>query len=494
MTDPEGIIGQTLAGRYEVIDFVAKGAGGSIYKGRQIGLDRTVAIKTLYAGHAEREDLRIRFEREAALSAGLNDPNTVRVYDYGTTPDGGVMYIVMEFLDGRNLYDVIKTEAPLHYRRVIHIIRQICGALSEAHEQGIVHRDMKPGNVLLIERRNDPDFVKVVDFGLVKQLDAEAQLTTPGQVLGTPSYMSPEQIRGETDIDERADIYALGSMMYVMLTRKRHLPGKDLRTMIQAHVMHEVKPFSKAFPELGIPAELEAIVLKALQRDRDDRWPSCRALGEALFELEEQWATGSMHGIGAIPVHTESASYSVPREEASGGMWLAVLVLVFVVVLAGGIAVLGGGAAMLVTMQPQAPEQTVAPGLGDVMTPAEPPAPPPEAKPAVLSQDNPPAVEEPEVQPKPKPKPALRKASSVTEGWDLVSQGDYAAAIAKFEEARAAGDRSGPVLYGLGYAKIKAGDTEGARVDLCATLRTTTDIETVREAEGILSNNELSCE
>ena len=197
---------------------------GAVYQGeQQLGTTkRRVAIKTLHPHLSRNPQIEARFQREVGTIAELEHPNTIQVYDFGTTPDG-ILYIVMEFLQGKSLADVLETQGAMDPDRVTNILEQVCGSLEEAHVHGIVHRDLKPDNVVLVERAGQKDFVKVLDFGIAKrsreQDQNEQKLTQQGMVLGTPPYMSPEQFTGQP-IDARSDIYSLGVMAYEMLTGK----------------------------------------------------------------------------------------------------------------------------------------------------------------------------------------------------------------------------------------------------------------------------------
>ncbi len=512
MISPEDLIGAVLGERYEILDFVARGGGGSIYRAKQRGLDRIVAVKTLY-DDPDRDDLKTRFEREAALCAKLNDPNTVRVHDYGSAPEHEVLYIVMEFLDGQNLFDIIKEQAPFDPYRAIHITRQICGALGEAHDQGIVHRDMKPGNVLLVAKRDDPDFVKVVDFGLVKQLGSDVHLTTPGQVLGTPSYMAPEQIRGDPNIDLRADIYAIGSLMYMMLTRKRHLKGKDLGAMIRAHIHHEVAPFSEVAPHLDIPIEVEQIVMKCLQKDRKDRWMSCHALGQALQHLESDLlGTGdfrlpppSLTGETALrptpdfgdisPADTLMTS-EVGRPGASPLMVASLLILL--AILGVGVALLfGGGAVAFMTWSGGArpDENAMADALAANEAQAQKVAEFEAAADAAAKEkeeaDAAAAAAAQAVADKEAARQAVA-ADPVEQGWKIVDTDPSAAAV-KFKGVLDADPDNANARYAYGYALLKMNDLDAAAVHLCAA-RGSGNVEVEREIVGLIQKHELKCD
>src|SRR5215469_1509166 len=225
--DPQGpdpMVGLTLGGKYRVVRLLGEGGMGAVYEGeQQLGTTkRKVAIKTLHPHLSRDPKIKARFEREVGTIAELEHPNTIQVHDFGSTPDG-ILYIVMEFLQGRSLADLLEKEGALSPERALHVVDQVCGSLEEAHGRGIVHRDLKPDNVVLVERAGKKDFVKVLDFGIAKRANEEdrneQKLTQQGMVLGTPPYMSPEQFTGKP-LDLRSDIYSLGVMAYEMLTGK----------------------------------------------------------------------------------------------------------------------------------------------------------------------------------------------------------------------------------------------------------------------------------
>ncbi|MBW2253027.1 MAG: serine/threonine protein kinase, partial [Deltaproteobacteria bacterium] len=206
-----------LLDRYRILGLIARGGMGRVYRAHQENLERVVALKTLDAqAGGDEDEFRQRFSLEASLCAKLSHPNTVRIFDYGTT-DEGVCYIAMEFLEGRSLHQVIKEEAPFEPLRAIRLVKQICGSLAEAHDQQIVHRDLKPGNIILTCHGEEGEFPKVLDFGLVKALNQETEVTQAGALLGSPMYMSPEQVQNEP-VDPRTDVYSLGVILFIMLT------------------------------------------------------------------------------------------------------------------------------------------------------------------------------------------------------------------------------------------------------------------------------------
>jgi serine/threonine-protein kinase len=274
-------VGMVLNGRYRVETKLGQGGFGAVYKGRHELTGREVALKVLHPDMARDANLIARFRREGAVACNLRDAHTVTTYDFDQTPDG-TLYIAMEMLTGKSLHDIFYDEAPLPWRRVLHVLTQMCSSLGEAHRQGIVHRDIKPENVYLEDRPGQADYVKVLDFGIAKIIRGEIgatgpggsmpQLTATGQTLGTLEYMSPEQLMGK-QLDGRSDIYAMGVLAFELLTG--HLPFPDANgpaELIGAQLKKSPPTPSSANPQGDIPVGVDAIVLKMLEKDRGRRY------------------------------------------------------------------------------------------------------------------------------------------------------------------------------------------------------------------------------
>ncbi len=277
--DGSGDFDPFMVGAYRCFARLGEGGMGMVYKAEHVALSRISAVKVLLPQAAWHSDTVARFRREARLASSINHPNSVFIYDYGEA-GSHLFFLAMEFIAGSSLADVLSPKGrpsqPLGLDRVLHITRQICGALGAAHQSGIVHRDLKPQNVMLCQRAAEHDYVKVVDFGIARSLDAPAaDQTLTGAVLGTPAYMSPEQANGASDVDARSDIFSLALMVYRMLAGD--LPfRKEGMTPIQqviarAMLSQPPPPIRKLRPDLGIPAGVEAALQRALTPDRQQR-------------------------------------------------------------------------------------------------------------------------------------------------------------------------------------------------------------------------------
>jgi serine/threonine-protein kinase len=254
---------------------------GEVYLAEHELLKRPCALKLIKADAGEDPVALARFEREVQSAARLSHPNSIEIFDYGHTDDG-TFYYVMEYLQGLSLGELIQRHGPLPPGRLIYVLRQVCAGLAEAHKLGLVHRDLKPGNIFVAQRGGEHDVAKVLDFGLVKltQDPAAPVLTASHTVSGTPLFMSPEQATGDSSIDARADIYALGAIAYYALTGAPPFQGESAVAIMIAHTRDAVIPPSQHRPE--IPRDLEAVVLRCLAKKPDDRYAGVRALARDL--------------------------------------------------------------------------------------------------------------------------------------------------------------------------------------------------------------------
>ncbi len=275
------LIGTVLDNRYTINSRLGAGGMGTVYIATQTAVGRKVAIKVLPQAIAGELAVVRRFMQEAKAASTLSNPNAITIHDFGQTPEG-LLYLVMEYVAGDTLGEVLRVSGGLRPERAVNISIQILSALEDAHTRSIVHRDLKPDNVILSPRPGNPDFAKVLDFGLAKIADDAGEgLTRTGQVFGTPSYMSPEQGRGLT-CDHGTDIYALGIMLYEMLSGLRPFTADSALAVLVKHFYDAATPFAQLSPPVVVLPELEAIVFRAMAKNRGDRFQSALAMREAL--------------------------------------------------------------------------------------------------------------------------------------------------------------------------------------------------------------------
>ena len=280
------LVGTQIAGKYRLTRLLGEGGMGAVYLGEQkLGdASKQVAVKVLHKEIASDPKVRARFERECGIVAQLHHPNTIQVFDFGSSDDGS-LYIVMEFVEGRSVATVLEKDGALAPERVKKILDQVTGSLEEAHSRGIVHRDLKPDNVVLCERPGQRDWVEVLDFGIAKRSSEsdpnEQKLTMMGMVLGTPPYMSPEQFTGQP-IDARSDIYALGVMTYEMLTARLPFNGNTPYEWATQHMTAQPMPFEMTPNGAAIPLAMKAAILRAMEKRPDARFASVREFFEAF--------------------------------------------------------------------------------------------------------------------------------------------------------------------------------------------------------------------
>jgi serine/threonine protein kinase len=433
---PDPLVGREIDGKYRVHSFVARGSMGKVYRAEQLPLGRMVALKILdpHETHVAPSDTHEqRFLMEASVLAKLSHPNTVRIYDYGVWE--GRTYLVMEYIGGTTLKDALAA-GRLEPRRALHVARQIAMSLAEAHQLGVIHRDLKPGNVLLTQIAGEADVVKVVDFGLVKELDGAVEMTGDGTMLGTPMYMAPEQIRGG-EVDQRTDLYSLGVVLYKALTGETPFKPGNAASVLTAHVTVPAPPFDAVKPGLGLPPCLEWTVLSCLAKSPSARFASALDLVAALRACEIALADPSQHGLVLrldggrciVPPDLDTSWSSsrriatapppeptlvVPATEPAAarrfGLLLGIVVLALV-----GLAMSGAGALyawvaltpMATPPAPAAPEQAVEAPAPPVTPPPPAPEPPLVAEPARTAEPVPVAAPAAEVATEP---PAKRAA------------------------------------------------------------------------------------
>lgn len=278
---PDPLVGRELAGRYRILRRIAKGGMGSVYEAEQVPLGRRVAIKILHEppNSSDSASFERRFFLEASTLARLSHPHTVTLHDYGQTQDG-TYYLVMEYVRGRTLSRLLQAEGPLAPERVISLMVQVARALKHAHRHGVVHRDLKPGN-LLIAQEEGADHIKVVDFGLVKLTEGDQSITVTGMILGSPHCMAPEQVQGD-EVDERTDIYALGVLLYRCLAGEYPFHGQTTTATMIAHVNDPVPRLHERYPDLVLPEGLDSIVERCLSKNPADRFADMGSVIKAL--------------------------------------------------------------------------------------------------------------------------------------------------------------------------------------------------------------------
>jgi serine/threonine protein kinase len=281
------VIGQVLNDRYRVESQIGKGGMGSVYLGFHITIGRRVAIKFLHTEYAENEELVVRFFREAQAAAAIEHKSIIEVLDMGVS-DNDEPYIVMEYLEGESLGDLLKREGRIDFSAACAILEPVLKALSAAHKKGIIHRDLKPENIFLVrDDETDRVLIKLIDFGISKILDMneEQALTRAGALLGTPFYMSPEQAVGSLDVDHRTDIFSMGIILFEMLTGELPFEGKTTRKVILSILTDEPRKGSDVVEDF--PAEAQKILDKSLRRDPDDRFENTNAFLDALKRIRE---------------------------------------------------------------------------------------------------------------------------------------------------------------------------------------------------------------
>ncbi len=277
-------------GQYRLVKQLGAGGMGEVYLAEHRMLKRPCAIKLIHPDQAGDPHVLARFEREVCMTARLSHWNTVEIFDYGRTDDGTFFY-VMEYLPGLSLEDLLERHGPLPAERVVHLLRQTCQGLREAHQVGLIHRDIKPGNVFAAQRGGLYDVVKLLDFGLVKPVgeNSSVRLSHEGGISGTPLFMSPEQARGLDDIDARSDIYSLGAVAYALLTGRPPFDGTNTMDVMIAHVRDEVEWPSEH--QADVPADLEQVVLRCLAKSPEARYQDVDSLERALAECAaaDEW-------------------------------------------------------------------------------------------------------------------------------------------------------------------------------------------------------------
>lgn len=278
-------IGQTVAERYQIISIIGRGGMGVVYKAKHKSLDRVVAVKMLHSHLVSDEEAFKRFHREATVVSRVKHPHTITLYDFGITKTGQP-FIVMDYIQGTSLKDILKKNGPLSLEEADHIFAQVIEALSCAHDRGVIHRDLKPENIMLTERNGDKHWVELVDFGISKLWTQENhtlnKITRFGDVCGSPPYMSPEQCLSSNNIDARSDIYSLAVVLYESITGNLPYQAKSIIEMLDCHLYSPPTSIKVANPDLGMCDRINAVIMRALEKEPDRRYQTMLQLGQDL--------------------------------------------------------------------------------------------------------------------------------------------------------------------------------------------------------------------
>jgi serine/threonine protein kinase len=420
------LLGTTIAERYQVIRKLGEGGMGAVYLAMHTILEKQVALKVLHGEFARKPDLVDRFMQEAKAASRIRHENVIDISDFGATPDGYVFF-AMELLSGHDLHeDIARAKLAgqlLPWSRSKKIFLQICGALAAAHARGIVHRDLKPENVYLVDFLGDPDFVKLLDFGIAKLTDVSQseggrKLTKTGMLFGTPEYMSPEQARGE-NVDHRVDVYAMGCILFQLVTNRVPFEAENFMGVLSQHLTAEPPQIPpEIFDRIGAPRELAGVIDRALEKDRDRRWQTIEELANAVRQVSGDPLPADKSQPNRAPSVPSPSETTRPRTPTSGvpqatgaeksarvkTQWTGNLTVPEasaeaapakkskLPLILGAVVLLGGGAAAAVFAlggdegSPAADPGSaaeVASGSAQVVVPDEPPPPPPEVKPAL---------------------------------------------------------------------------------------------------------------
>lgn len=400
--------GQLVDDRFTIIEKVGLGGWGEVYRAMQHSTKREVALKILRKDVAEASGARERFVLEAQAVSKLTHQNTVTLFDFGQTKDG-VLYMAMEFLEGESLDQVIRREGRISGDRCLHIIRQVALSLDEAHGKGIVHRDIKPHNIMLMQRPGEADFVKVLDFGVAKMLMLDESLTVTGTTFGTPEYMSPEQIHSK-HVDHRSDIYSLGIIMFTMLKGN---PPFSADSPIGVALNHVSTPLPQLPKDLHVAKPVEDLLRRMASKKPDDRPMSSAEVAQEIEQILQRGG-GTPGGL------TRTLAMPTSISDAGVKLWPFLLVL-FGIIAAGtaGFLIVNGGqepkskvpevpALVAPAPEPVAPAEPVAapePSPEPAAVPQPVAAPAPTVAPVAAAQPAPAPAPEPEVAPQPAPAP-----------------------------------------------------------------------------------------
>ena len=315
----DSLLGKTLAGKYRIEERLSEGGMGTVYRGTHVLMDKTVAVKVLRPSLAADEKIVARFSREARAASRISHPHALSVTDFGEAEDG-VVFLLMEYLDGKTLKEIIREEGPMALPRAVEILRQVGGALDAAHAEGVVHRDLKSDNIMLLSS-SGTDYSKVLDFGIAKIKEADGAydpcLTAPDLVIGTPQYMSPEQCSQSPDIDARSDIYSLGVILYELLVGHVPFTGESPTAIMLKHLQ---EPAPSVLDERSdVPSAVATVVARALEKRPEDRYQTVAELVEdftiAAGMEPASVSSSAGHKRVVVPADSVSAEFDGPDEE-----------------------------------------------------------------------------------------------------------------------------------------------------------------------------------
>jgi serine/threonine-protein kinase len=307
------LLGQVLAGKYRIEEKIDEGGMGCVYRATHVLMEKVVAVKVLHPALAADDKIVARFTREAKAASRISHPHAINVTDFGES-DNGVVYLVMEYLRGRTLKDIVRSGGPMALTRVVEIVRQVSGALEAAHHEGVVHRDLKSDNIML-EEATGGDWAKVLDFGIAKIQQTEHSvhetdpgLTAPNLIIGTPQYMSPEQCSQASDIDARSDIYSFGVILYEMLVGHVPFTGDSPTAVMMKHIQEPAPSILDERKDL--PASVGRVIARALAKKPEDRFNSAGELYDALTAAAAEEAPAA--GVAAAAAVLDTGRIVIP--------------------------------------------------------------------------------------------------------------------------------------------------------------------------------------